>query len=285
MFTVINKMFIARQLNRGLRLGRSLAGRGMQVTCRRQGLRWALDLDEGIDLSIYLLGSYEPKTLRAYRRILRSGAVVADIGANIGAHTLHFAHLVGATGRVHAFEPTGYACRKLRANLALNPALVPRVSVAQKFLVADAAARMPASIPSSWPVAGPEPDDLHAGHLGRFESLAEATATTADDYFLKENLSRLDLVKLDVDGYEYAVLRGFQATLRRFRPPILIELAPYVYDGANAAEFDELVRLLADMGYRFSNANSGISISSNPADLRRKITPGGGINALLLPTA
>lgn len=285
MFSVIDKMFIARQLNRVLRLGRRLAGRGMKVTCRRKGLFWDLDLDEGIDLSIYLLGSYEPRTLRAYRRILRPGGVVADIGANIGAHTLHFANLVGDTGRVFAFEPTDYASRKLRANLALNPTLVPRVSVEQVFLVADAASKVPESVPSSWPVAGPGADDLHTGHLGKFQALAAATAITADDYFSRKGLARLDLVKLDVDGHEFSVLQGFQATIRRFRPPILIELAPYVYDGTNASEFDALVRLLADMGYRFSNANSGLPISSDPADLRRKITPGGGINALLLPTA
>lgn len=285
MFSVVNKMFIARQLNRGLRVARRLTGRGMQSTCRRQGLFWKLDLDEGIDLSIYLLGSYEPRTLRAYRRILQPGAVVADIGANIGAHTLHFANLVGDQGRVFAFEPTDYASAKLRANLALNPTLVPRVAVEQLFLVADASGVMPASVPSSWPVSGPEPDDLHSGHLGKYQALADARATTADDYFRGQGLSRLDLVKLDVDGHELAVLKGFQQTLRRFRPPILIELAPYVYDGTNASEFDEMVGLLAGMGYRFSNANSGSPIPSDPADLRRKITPGGGINALLLPTA
>lgn len=283
MFSVINKMFIARQLNRGLRIGRRLAGLGMQVTCRRQGLLWALDLDEGIDLSIYLLGSYEPRTLRAYRRILRSGAVVADIGANIGAHTLHFADLVGDSGRVFAFEPTHYASGKLRANLALNPALVSRVAVEQIFLVESAAAKVPETVPSSWPVAGPGAGDRHAGHLGKFQTIAAATAITADEYFAKNGLARLDLVKLDVDGHELSVLKGFQQTLRRFRPPILIELAPYVYDGPNSSEFDQLVHLLAEMGYRFSNANSGTSIPSNPADLRRKITPGGGINALLLP--
>ena len=97
MFSVLQKIFIARQLNRVLRIARRLVGRDMRTVCDRRGVRWALDLDEGIDLSIYLLGAYEPRTLHAYTRHIRPGAVVFDIGANIGAHTLHFARLeVGA---------------------------------------------------------------------------------------------------------------------------------------------------------------------------------------------
>ena len=95
MLSVKRKIFIARQLNRVLRLIRGLVGRGMQTQCRRHGVNWALDLNEGIDLYIYLMGAYEPREMQAYERVIRPGHVVFDIGANIGAHTLHFARLVG----------------------------------------------------------------------------------------------------------------------------------------------------------------------------------------------
>ncbi len=226
MISVKKKILIARLLNRVLGFLRGLTGRNMRVQCRRRGVKWDLDLNEGIDLSIYMLGAYESRTMRAYERVIRPGAVVFDIGANIGAHTLHFARLVGPAGRVFAFEPTDFAMAKLRSNLGLNPDLVPRVLLQQCFLVADRTDQPPSSIPSSWPVAN-QHDDLNLEHLGKPQSLTAATTLTADDFCQREGISRIDFVKIDVDGHEYPVLRGFHQSLLRFRPLILIEIAPF----------------------------------------------------------
>jgi FkbM family methyltransferase len=282
MLSVKKKILIARLLNRVLGLMRRLTGRGMQAQCRRRGVQWNLDLNEGIDLSIYLLGAYEPRSVRAYERVIRPGDVVFDIGANIGAHTLHFARLVGPAGRVFAFEPTDYAVAKLGSNLALNPALAPRVSLEQCFLVADRADLPPSAIPSSWPVAN-QHDDLNVEHLGKPQSLVAATTTTADDFCLREGIGRIDFVKIDVDGHELPVLRGFHQSLRRFRPLILIEIAPFVYEGGNAGEFDEIVSLLRDLRYDVTDASTGQAIANDATLLRQTITPGGAVNALLIP--
>ena len=278
--TVKQKIFLARCLNQVLRLIRRLGGRGMQLTCQRRGVQWQLDLDEGIDLSIYLLGAYEPRTLRAYTGMIRPGDVIFDIGANIGAHTLHFARLTGARGRVYAFEPTDFAVAKLRGNLALNPELATRVSVHQCFLVAEAGATLPAAIFSSWPVAH-EHHDLDPEHLGKPKALAAAQAITADAFAREASLERLDFVKLDVDGHEYPVLRGFEQTLRRFRPAILIELAPFVYTGDHAHEFDEFIAFLVRLDYQFSDAQTGRPVPADAAALRRIIPHGSGLNVLL----
>jgi hypothetical protein len=121
MITVRQKMYLARVFNRFLRLARHVVGRDMWANCRRGGVNWRLDLDEGIDLCICVLGAYEPGTRAAYSSLIKEGDVVLDIGANIGAHTLHFARLVGPSGRVYAIEPTDYAAERLQMNLALNP--------------------------------------------------------------------------------------------------------------------------------------------------------------------
>lgn len=280
MFSVHQKIVIARQLNRALRLLRRLAGRDMRARCRRGGLEWALDLNEGIDLSIYLLGAYEPRTIRAYEKVIRPGAVIFDIGANIGAHTLHFARLAGPTGRVVAFEPTDYACTKLRANLALNPELTERVTLQQVFLVAERTAAAPAAVAASWPVAAAS-GDLNAWQARSERSTSQAI--TADDFCAQAGIARIDFVKLDVDGHEYAVLQGFRASLARFRPVILVEIAPFIYDETNAGEFDQFIQLLAGLNYEFTDANTGRPVSQDPAVLRRTVTPGGGFNAILYP--
>jgi FkbM family methyltransferase len=283
MLSLKKKMFIARAMNRVVRLLRRLAGQGMRTRCERRGVMWDLDLDEGIDLSIYLLGSYEPSMLRAYSSVIHPGDVVFDIGANIGAHTLHFARLVGPTGRVFAFEPTDYAAAKIRLNLAINPELARRVSVQQRFLVAGNSEALPASVAARWPV-GSDQAGLDGDHFGRPESLAHALAVTADDFCEAENLGRLDFVKIDVDGHEYSVLRGFHRSLERFRPRILIELAPLLYKDANTSDFDHYVRFIADLGYSFTEARTGRPLSSDPAALRRHISPGCTMNCLVYPS-
>lgn len=276
-------MLIARTMNRAVRLLRGVAGQGMRTRCKRKGIEWDLDLDEGIDLSIYMLGAYELSMLRAYSSVISPGDVVFDVGANIGAHTLHFARLVGPAGRVFAFEPTDYATAKIRLNLAINPELARRVSFQQRFLVADNSEALPASVAARWPVAN-DHDDLDDDHFGKPENVAHALAVTADDFCEAENMSRLDFVKIDVDGHEYSVLRGFRRNLERFRPRILIEMAPLLYKGAQASEFDDYVRFIVKLGYRFTEARTGRPLSGDPAALRRHIGPGCTMNCLVYPS-
>src|SRR4051812_4172311 len=101
---------IARALYRFVRAGRALAGRrsdGQKVV--RDGIAYELDLSQGIDFAIYLGGIFERDTARALARLVEPSSLVLDIGANIGAHTLRLAKLVGPHGRVLAFEPTDFA--------------------------------------------------------------------------------------------------------------------------------------------------------------------------------
>src|ERR1700730_18469952 len=101
-----HKIAIATIASKGVLFTRRLVGLGSTADVSRRGIRWRLDLREGIDFSIYLLGSFAPSTVRTYAGLVESGDVVLDIGANIGAHTLPLARLVGPAGRVVAFDPT-----------------------------------------------------------------------------------------------------------------------------------------------------------------------------------
>lgn len=242
----------------------------------RGGLHWNLDLNEGIDFSIYLLGAFEPDTVRFYKSLIKPGDVVLDIGANIGAHTLHFARAVGKAGRVFAFEPTNYAFRKLSANLALNPEL-NAVTAARQILLTDTAnPEVPAGIYSSWPL---EPEEgLHAEHLGKLQSTQGARSRTLDEVVSELALEKIDFIKLDVDGHELVVLRGGRETLKRFRPPILIELCPCVC-AEHHHSFADLIGTLTGLGYRFWSFK-GAALPSDADSLEAIIPRNGGINVL-----
>jgi FkbM family methyltransferase len=282
---VKTKLVLARILNRCLRLGRGLAGKDMRAVCRRGGVRWDLDLNEGIDLCIYLFGAYEGPVRRNYRSLIRPGAVIFDIGANIGAHTLPFADFAAEGGRVYAFEPTDFAFAKLRRNLALNPRLAGRVHPKQRLLVENDRTAPPPTICASWPVnrwTSPVTEaDIDAWHLGRGMALAGASLATADRCFEEEGLDRLDLVKIDVDGNEASVLRGFRRALAAHRPAIVIELAPSVHDRNCGNTFDDYVGFLAGLGYRFRDATTLRPLPADGPALRALIPSGASVNALL----
>ncbi|MDA0231169.1 MAG: FkbM family methyltransferase [Proteobacteria bacterium] len=263
----------AARLVSGVRRG---LGAGEVAEVRRDGLNWRLDLGEGIDFAIYLLGRFERGTQQQYGDLLKPGDVALDIGANIGAHTLPIARLVGTRGCVHAFEPTAFAFTKLQANIARNADLAQRIK-AQQILLSDGGADSPpAAVAASWPL-GVRPGG-HPVHGGHDMTTAGAAAETLDTYVAREGIERIDFIKLDVDGNECQVLRGGQDTLRRFHPPIILELAPYVFSGGENS-FETFTDLLRGAGYRLMRSPNGAELPQDAAALARSIADGASINA------
>jgi len=253
--------------------------RQKRVEVTRDGLRWRLDLDEGIDFSIYLVGSFEPSVIRSYRRLVAPGDVALDIGANVGAHTLPLARAVGESGRVFAFEPTAWAFSKLRANLALNPAVGGRVTPEQAMLVAPGERSLPAAMYSSWPLSSGS--ELHPQHRGRLMSTDEARSVTLDEYLAGAGAERVDFVKLDVDGSEPAVLAGAAATIGRHRPAIVMEMAPCLYEGTDG--FDQIVDFLRGHRYRIEHLRTRQPLPTDADALRARVPDASSMNVLCQP--
>lgn len=275
--TTARKIALARVLSRLVLLARGLFGRGPELVARRGGVRWRLDLREGVDLSIYLLGGFEPATLRLYPALVPAGGVVFDIGANVGSHTLPLARFAGPQGRVHAFEPTGYALGKLRENLLLNPDLAKRVEAHQTMLVQELSGEPAPYVYSSWPLE--KAAGLHEKHLGRLMSTAGARATTLDRYVAEARIQRVDLIKIDVDGGEPGVIGGGLETLSRFRPTLVMEFEPCLYLGREDA-FRGMIGALSGRGYSFSEANTGLALAADFEAIRRRIPDGASCNVV-----
>jgi FkbM family methyltransferase len=248
----------------------------MQGVFIRRGIAWKLDLNEGIDFSIYLLGAFELQLLRYYSAKIALGAIVLDIGANIGAHTLPLAELVGPNGTIIAIEATEYALTKLNCNLALNPALRDRVIVSHSLLVCNEIAPPPEEITSSWPLeAGKANDTLLVG--GSVKQLGNAQIITLDRLIDSLGLKTVDWIKIDVDGNETSVLEGALGCLAKFRPRILIEFSPYCHKGDS---FGRLLKILTDVGYHFYLIPSRKRLPNTEAQLTSYIPKRGSINVL-----
>jgi FkbM family methyltransferase len=274
----IHKIAAARAVYHAVHAGRSLFGRTDRAIVERDGITYDLDLAQGIDFAIFLGNFYERRTRAALRKLVSPGALVLDIGANIGAHTLYLAQLAGAGGRVMAFEPTDFAFRKLCRNLELNPLLAARVAAYHCFLTASDGAGVPDAIYSSWPLV--RQAGLHAKHLGR-EMQTEQAQSRSLDSILREHADyrKVQLVKLDVDGFECDVLGGATVMLRDVRPVFVMELAPYVLE-ERGASLDQLLSYFLPNGYVFYDEKTLKPLPASAGELQRMIASGAGINAI-----
>jgi len=280
--TTKQKIHLARWSQCIVMVFRRLLGKGHITVVNRNSISWKLDLREGIDFAIWLMGYFEPSTVSAYKRIIRPGDVVLDIGANIGAHTLPMAKLVGDAGKVIAFEPTNYAFDKLSENCALNPIIASRTIINQVMLVSSGYASSVHSAPdiySSWPLKKEAAShEIHQGHL---MSTSRAELLSLDDYVTMHNLSRLDFIKIDIDGFECEMFNGAAKTLKRYRPKIIMELAPYTLV-EQGGSLKELISILSDAGYVFYTIDDRRKLPSDSDEINRMIPPGASINILAI---
>jgi FkbM family methyltransferase len=269
------KIMLARVAYSVVMAARRLGGRSHEAHVRRADVSWCLDLREGIDFAIYLTGAFEPATVAAYRRLIRPGDVVIDVGANMGAHTLHLARAVGERGCVLAYEPAARAFARLARNIEHNPALAARIHARQVMLGDGVAAPLESAVYASWPLV--RTPGAHHLHLGIALSTDGAQQLTLDQAVADAAVDHVALIKLDVDGHELQVLRGSRDTLRRSRPTVILELAPYTLEerGDDPAE---LIAFFVERQYTFFDL-SGKRLAPSGASLPI-IAPGSSLNVI-----
>ena len=193
---------------------------------------------------IGFFGSYEPGLRNIMRAVLRPDGIAIDVGANVGWHTLLMARLVGPRGRVLAIEPNPSVCEHLLCNVRLN-------QFAQVEIVPCAMAESARTLNFLAPHAD-EPGSA-SGHVvleGDPPSSSIAVdASTLDILAGQKQLGRLDLIKIDAEGFELPILQGAEQTIARFRPYIFFE-----FDQAYAVRGRESPALLSGFfnscGYR-----------------------------------
>lgn len=176
------------------------------------GLRYPGNLNTFIDWSVYYFGAYAVEELACMHAVLagKPEAVVLDIGANVGHHTL-FASTVAAA--VHAFEPFAPLAARIHEKIRVNQ--LENVTV-HPIGLGNANTRIPYS-PSSTSNSG-------TGSFGAAsERSLELEVRRGDDYFAGAGIERVDYVKTDVEGFEVEVLKGLAETLRRTRPVCFVE--------------------------------------------------------------
>jgi FkbM family methyltransferase len=220
----------------------------LQLVSGARGIPWDIN---GVSYRIdphyreYLAHDYDASVARFLSQRVQPGAVCFDIGANIGVYVLQFAHWSGNAGRVVAFEPNPAAVevlsRHVHMNQIENTVMIEKAAVGAALGTAtlhrfgtDGMSRLA------------EPNSLLGG---RTEPI-DVRVTTVDAFCERTGLTP-DWLLMDIEGFEFAALRGARRTLERSRRKIglVVEMHPDIWKSAGTSRADA-ERFLSEMGLR-----------------------------------
>lgn len=167
-------------------------------------------------------GGCEPETTAIFQKLLQPGAIVFDVGANLGYYTLVEAGLAGPNGRVHSFEPNPAVCGLLRESVRLNA--LRNVTVNEAGVSeAEGRAKLYVTIPEQMSMASLRPPRQATTGKDVGSGLTRTIRLVClDDYIEHRGIARIDLIKMDVEGAEMKALRGAQRLLGRQEKPVII---------------------------------------------------------------
>ncbi len=197
---------------------------------------------------------HEQYTEAFFRLALFPGSRVYDIGANIGYFTRIASKIVGNHGHVHAFEPMPSAIRLLQKNIAdLRNVAIHALAVSDS----NGSARF---------VVRATGDTSSLGEAESGSQQIEVATTRLDDHC--RLTERIDLIKVDVEGYELEVLRGAIKSIAAHHPILYFEYIE-AYARLRGIGLDEFRQLLEPLGYELHWINAhfphGPLISTNPS--------------------
>jgi len=225
----------------------------------RNNITYEVDLSEGINLSLFLFGSFQKHITNSKLLNIPKDAVIIDVGANFGLMSLPFVQ-IARDGKVYSFEPTHYALEKLKRNLALNPILANHIEVINSFVSAKSSDNAGIKAFSSWKVNSEKAEIMHPVHKGGAKSADGVSSITLNDFCKKANLERLDFIKIDTDGHEYEVLLGAEEAIAKYRPQIIFEIGLYVMK-EKGIDFSFYSNYFGKLDYRLYDSASQVMIT------------------------
>ncbi|MFH1046059.1 MAG: FkbM family methyltransferase [Candidatus Omnitrophota bacterium] len=194
----------------------------------------------------------ERKRLNRLKNIVKPGMNVLDIGANIGFYSIFLAKLVGEKGRVHAFEPDELNFCNLEKNTKkYRNVVINRLAVGEK---SEEILLYHSDVLNV---------DCQTFDSGENRRTTKVKCVAIDDYF--KAAEKVDLVKIDIQGYDYFALKGMARTLERSKNIVILgEFSPYGLKktGIDPAAY---LKLLEELGFAVEIANG-----SNREELLKK---------------
>ncbi|MFC1756117.1 FkbM family methyltransferase [Patescibacteria group bacterium] len=191
------------------------------------------------------LGIYELEQAKFVNNLIKEGYYCVDMGSHVGSMTLLMAKLAGNSGKIWSFEPLNQCCLLLEGSLQKNNF---KNTVIINSGLSDKLGKKQAYVFNDSGMAHFDKDDFV---IEKSMDTKVLELVTLDGYFEENKISKLDFVKVDVEGYEYKALLGAFNTIKRFSPQMLIE----IHSKDNQKN---VYRLLDELGYKIFDLNNNL---------------------------
>jgi FkbM family methyltransferase len=198
-----------------------------------------------LDRMIIAVGSFEEGVHRCIADRVKPGMTCFDIGANIGEMTLHFARRVGPTGRVYSFEPAPAVRARLQAHVDRNPhakvvhlspaALSNRTGTAEFAFASEG-------------ISNQGMGSLVNRSADLLSNRCSVPTLTIDQFVAEQGISRIDVMKIDIQGAEPLLLEGGKHVFGDLSPDLIMEVSRTDLADLGKTPRDLLAQL-ADYGY------------------------------------
>jgi len=217
--------------------------------------KFTLTNGEEIEFANWLNPLVKPKEITLhemnfFRQYIPEGSLAIDIGANIGDLTVSMAMAAGADGLVLALDPNPHVFRVLEANAALNRGkanIVPLQFAATEEETQFYFASSDASMGNGGLIT-----DLNDNRHGKYKLKDPIRGVNLGKY-LQEHymnwLPKLSLIKVDVEGLDYYVLRSLEPLLEKYHPVIITE----VFHDISVQMREDTFKLLKKYGYKLQD--------------------------------
>jgi FkbM family methyltransferase len=224
----------------------------------RKGINYKLNLRQGIDLSIFIFGSFQNKITNILTKIILNKKKtnffsVLDIGSNIGDKSLSLAkNLLNRKIKnflIYSIEPTEFAINKQKKNLNLNKELKKKIRISP-FFITNTKNKIKEAF-SSWDLFE-DNNIIHGGQKKLFSK--DAKSISLDNFIQSNKIKNILLIKIDVDGNELDVLYSAKKFLNKNNPYIIMEFSPSAFK-AKGVSIKNFYKFIKSINYSIYDLN------------------------------
>jgi FkbM family methyltransferase len=200
-----------------------------------------VDIFERIQSYMYFIGEFERYETKKFIHAINPGNVVMDLGANIGYYSLIASKYIGHEGHVFSFEASPKVYESLCKNCSLGNKNISHFNLA----IADKEGKLKFNLPQN-------PQEQGSGSLSTNNTGdIEVESISIDQFVQTENITRLDFIKMDIEGAEVKAFLGMKETISKYKPKMLFEFSPSRYEDIEITQFESLVKIMKDLRYKF----------------------------------
>lgn len=227
-----------------------------------------------VSREVDLRGIHEEHILEKIIDNLKEGDIFIDVGANVGHHALFASKQVTETGKVFAFEPVPSTAANILESKNKN-------NFIQLEIIQKAVSNIKDVI--SFYVYP------YSDISGKTENFTDKTSkkikvqqvTLDEELFENKKIIKCDLIKIDVEGYEYDVLIGGEKIIDQYKPKIILEYSPVFYEKLNPSHSYEILKFLQNKKYKLFDIDNYVGEITSIETYVKKIKKRGNISNIL----